>query len=943
MSGTNEAQSAAPAGTQSTAPNATGDQPVAEVPSAAPPTTAGRYQPLAEIARGGMGVIWRATDAVLKREVAVKVLHDVYAPDSAAARRFAAEARITAQLQHPAIPPVYDGGIFPDGRPFLAMKLVKGQTLEHLLRQRSDPATERGRFLAVFEQVCQAVAYAHAHNVIHRDLKPGNVMVGGYGEIQVMDWGLAKVLTETAAPATEGAPAGTVAGTLIHGAETDNVETQEGIILGTLAFMPPEQAAGEIGKVDVRSDVFGLGAILAVILTGSAPYGGANNDAMRVMAIRGDLGACLARLDACGAEPELVGLCKRCLAFAPADRPRDAGAVAEQVAALRAAAEERARAAERERAAAEARAAEQRRKRHWQLAAAATIVVALLAGVGGLATFLHAREQANTELRAANQREHERFELALDAVKTFHTGVSEDALLQQAEFKTLRASLLGQAARFYGKLQTKLEGAPDPTSQRDLAQSYFLLAELQQKIDSNDEALTLYRKALDLRRALAAHGEPKAKLDVARSLLGLADAVGDSGDYPGTVAAAKEAMDIVDAVDSEEALPLLGDCLNLLGGGYYFTRDWEGCLRSWQRMLDVRKKLAEAKPDDPELRRKLATAYGNVGIGLMHVGKQAEGLEMTREAIRIHDEVARVDTGGLLAEDARARKHFNLGGQLKELGRMEEAVPEFAKAVEIEQKLIDVYPSVFYLKNNLAYFLIDQSRAFNQSGRLEESLQTSRKATKILQGLIEAQPTDESYFGNIGESHCQSALVLLALGKPDEALAECDQALRLYQRVAGDPPKKKGKQIAQALGRRGVALQRLARPGEAAAAYRKAIGLWEQLGRQNPEELYESACLYALLHGIAREKGSGLTPAEGDAAGEKAMTTLRRALDAGHRSLTDLRKNTDLDSLRNRPEFQKMLAELEQGTKANKKCSTARPGLNEQRDVLRKEGAATLR
>jgi serine/threonine protein kinase len=128
-----------------------------------------------------MGVIWRAMDTTLDREVAIKVLQDRFAPDSGTAHRFEAEARIAAQLQHPAVPPVHDYGTLQDGRLFLAMKLIKGRTLEELLRQIVDPAAERGQFLAVFEQVCQAVAYAHAHQVIHRDLKPDNVMVGSLG------------------------------------------------------------------------------------------------------------------------------------------------------------------------------------------------------------------------------------------------------------------------------------------------------------------------------------------------------------------------------------------------------------------------------------------------------------------------------------------------------------------------------------------------------------------------------------------------------------------------------------------------------------------------------------------------------------------------------------------------------------------------------------------
>jgi eukaryotic-like serine/threonine-protein kinase len=224
-----------------------------------PSTTTQRYVLGEEIARGGMGVVYRATDTTLGREVAVKVLQDKYGPESAAARRFADEARIAGQLQHPAIPPVHDLGTLPDGRPFLAMKLIKGATLDVLLEARPDPSAERGRFVAAFEQVCQALAYAHSHNVIHRDLKPANVMVGSFGEVQVMDWGLAKVLASRERKQPEEDAEATTGATQVDALrDLDGSFTQAGSVLGTPAFMPPEQAAGAIGKIDFRSDVFGL-------------------------------------------------------------------------------------------------------------------------------------------------------------------------------------------------------------------------------------------------------------------------------------------------------------------------------------------------------------------------------------------------------------------------------------------------------------------------------------------------------------------------------------------------------------------------------------------------------------------------------------------------------------------------------------------------------------
>jgi WD40 repeat protein len=354
-----------------------------------------------------MGVVYRARDAALDRDVAVKLLSERYPPDSLPSQRFLSEARITGQLQHPSIPTVHQIGSLVDGRPFLAMKLIKGKTLEAILKDRTDAAAERGRLLAIFEAVCQAVGYAHAHRVIHRDLKPANVMVGAFGEVLVMDWGLAKVLgEETPAPAEAQAAEQTSAWTQVSSTSESGSHTQAGSLVGTPAFIPPEQAVGQIERVNERSDVFGLGALLAAILTGKPPYAGETAESVRVQAVRGKLEDCFARLDASGAEPELLALCKRCLAFEPADRPADAGAVAAAVAGLRAAADERARRAELERvralgeqATVAARSAE--RRKWWRLALGAAAVLAL-AVVGALLAVLAVQRQANADLAAKN-------------------------------------------------------------------------------------------------------------------------------------------------------------------------------------------------------------------------------------------------------------------------------------------------------------------------------------------------------------------------------------------------------------------------------------------------------------------------------------------------------------------------------------------------------------
>src|SRR5689334_22444412 len=148
----------------------------------------------AEIARGGMGVVYRARDPALEREVALKLLHEEWCGDPAAVERFVEEARVGGMLQHPGIVPVYACGRTQTGRPWFTMKLIEGQTLASLLAAPADSAYEQGRFLRILESVCRTIAFAHARGVVHLDLKPGNVMVGAFGEVQVVDWGLAALV-----------------------------------------------------------------------------------------------------------------------------------------------------------------------------------------------------------------------------------------------------------------------------------------------------------------------------------------------------------------------------------------------------------------------------------------------------------------------------------------------------------------------------------------------------------------------------------------------------------------------------------------------------------------------------------------------------------------------------------------------------------------------------
>jgi serine/threonine-protein kinase len=351
-----------------------------------------------------MGVVLRAHDPVFQRTLAVKLLRAQYRGKADLCQRFLEEAQVLGQLQHPGIPPVHDLGELPDGRPFFTMKLIKGRTLAELLAERLSPAHELPRFITIFGQLCQTLAYAHSRGILHRDLKPANLMVGAFGEVQVMDWGLAKVLARAEEPgagvaSTEYSVLSTqysVLGTRDPGAPIgpapSRERTQVGAILGTPAYMAPEQARGEVDRLDERTDVFGLGAILCVILTGQPPYADADREEGQRRPLLELLADAHARLDRCGLDGELVTLAKICLAADPTQRPRHAGAVAEAVARYQAQVQERLRQADRERAQAQVKVVEERKRRRLTLALTAALLLLVLGGSG--AALWYQRQEA---------------------------------------------------------------------------------------------------------------------------------------------------------------------------------------------------------------------------------------------------------------------------------------------------------------------------------------------------------------------------------------------------------------------------------------------------------------------------------------------------------------------------------------------------------------------
>jgi eukaryotic-like serine/threonine-protein kinase len=266
-----------------------------------------RYTSIRPIGSGGMGRVFAARDETLGRDVAIKISHAPIA-DTDLDHRLRQEAQVLAQLEHPGIVPVHTLGRLGDGRVFYVMKLVRGQTLTEASAQ---PLSESAA-LAIFERVADAVAFAHARGVVHRDLKPSNIMIGSFGEVLVMDWGVAKILGQ---PGTEPADSETA---------VPSGGTQPGTRMGTPGFMSPEQMAGDLAAIGPSSDVYALGALLFWLMTKQTPP---SDVAAAAAAMRDRRPRSVRRLRA---------IVAKCLANVPADRYADAAGVVADLARYRA-------------------------------------------------------------------------------------------------------------------------------------------------------------------------------------------------------------------------------------------------------------------------------------------------------------------------------------------------------------------------------------------------------------------------------------------------------------------------------------------------------------------------------------------------------------------------------------------------------------------------------
>jgi serine/threonine-protein kinase len=794
-----------------------------------------RYRIDGEIARGGMGAVLRGRDSDLGRDVALKVLREDLRGNTEMIRRFVEEAQIGGQLQHPGVVPIYEMGTFGDRRPFFSMKLVKGHTLAELLGARTGRADGLPRFLAIFEAITQTVAYAHARGVIHRDLKPSNVMVGSFGEVQVMDWGLAKVLPRGGVVDDARVGKADHQETVIATARSGSAEpglSHAGSVMGTPSYMAPEQARGEVDRADERIDVFALGSILCEILTGRPAFAGRSSGEVQRMAARGDLTDALSRLEDAGADAELVALAKDCLAPEREDRPREAGAVAARVTAYLAGVQDRLRSAERERAVAEATAVEERKRRRLQLGLAACLVI--LTALAGLGTAYAIQQraaraaalegvlgEANTlrDLARGNPEDVARWQAALAAVEQAEgvAGDDSEAARQLAALRDEAQAGVDAAERdrmMLGRLvdirSAKADDRDGSTTDAAYADAFRAAGIDLSSLSPEAAGRTINARPPSVALALAAalddwaavrrtlRKDPagaKRLADAARIAdpdpwrNHLRDAL-EEPDQPGRQAALKA---LAGSARFEELGPVSLDVLGTALDGSGDASTAESVLRAARRRHpgDVWLNYDLARVLEKVHRRAEAIRYYTAARALRPetAHELAHALRMGAEP----DEALAVFRDLVRLRPRDARHLACLGKLLRDQGHAEEAAGILKRAITASRQTIRLAPNSAKAHNTLGATLMAQGQQLDDAvaalreavrlapdlalahSNLGEALQVQGKLDEAVTALREAvrlAPEDPIHHGRLGEA-------LRVQGKLDEAVAALREAVRL--------------------------------------------------------------------------------------------------------------------------------------------------------------------
>ena len=715
-----------------------------------------------EIARGGMGRVLRARDRRLGREVAVKELLDA---SPSARARFEREARITARLQHPAIVNIYEAGVFAGSEPFYAMKLVTGETFEHVIQRT--PVAQRLGLLPTVLAIADALAYAHARSVIHRDLKPHNILVGEFGETVVIDWGLAKDLSASDSDdETSGSE---------H--RRDESETIEGSVMGTPSYMPPEQAAG--ASVDARADVYAIGAILYKALSGSSPYVGKSSHEILESVLRAGprpLGEIVPEVP-----QDLHTIVDKAMAREPADRYPTARELAEDL-----------------RRFTTGQLVASHRYTTWQLVkrwarrrrgslavAAILLVVLAVTSIYSVRRIVAERDEARAARELAERRQTEAVtqRQGAEQLSDFLLGKLRERLEQIGRLDLLKG--IGDAVdRYYETVEGAGEVGTEQLRQR--AEALVTLADVDLEKGDLEAARRGLARAKLFRTQLVAR-EP-ARLDhgygIAQIEQRLGRAAYSMGDAASALSHFREVHRILTELVAKEPASVryrrsAGEAERLLAILARDRRDFDEALHRIERARSMLAPIAAADAESAKLlvsthetRARLHLARGDAA------GADAalqDAIALARDGVRRHPD----DTAwrSMLVDVVRDVGRSKLDG-----GKPVDALPLLSESRDASAALVAIEPANARWRTLHAFAHADLSATYEALARYPEALASAREALAIHARVRAAAQDDMAAVSNYSGAHERIARLLLLTGDT----AGADGELTIVQRIADE-------------------------------------------------------------------------------------------------------------------------------------------------------------
>jgi serine/threonine-protein kinase len=706
-------------------------------PLSQPAGSRDRYTLTTLHAKGGIGQVWLARDTAMEREVALKELRPDRSGNDSILRRFLQEARITGQLDHPGVVPVYElgrGDTGADGpRPYYTMRFVRGRTLSDAVagyhQDLAAKKASRADLLALinaFVGVCNTVAFAHSRNIIHRDLKGTNIVLGEFGEVVLLDWGLAK-LVDVDRPDVQPDADFDPEMTAPHSGQVDLPGpdlTAAGQVLGTPAFMAPEQAEGRSDRIGRRTDVYGLGAILYEILAGQPPFGGESiHDVLKK--VREQPPTPPSKLVR-SAPQALEAICLKAMAKDPGGRYLSATAVAADVQHWLA-----------DEPVSAWREPWPMRARRWvsrHRTSVAAGVAALAVAVVGLTLALSLQAQANSELKAALAREFNaradarvQSKQAEAAIDSLYRGILQDELLRRPELQQLRSRLLGAALAYY-KRRVEVLG---------------------NDIGDREQRIAFSAHGMDrIASLLAQFGDRNSAVDVRRQLVELWDANPELGTY-----------------NALDALLSLGNLLRQMG-------------RSDDAVQTMREALKRTEGMNNEPR--LAAVQADLGSLLFDIGRADEARRMVESARETQERFAAAGAPSA----ALAWTYATLGDLHEAEGRPAEALNYFEKAAAIRRDAA-AHATFDSVQAQFAWALNNLGLAKALAGKMQDGRNDIDEGKKIRERLLANQPLNINYRSDLARSYYHLARVNVLADATADAIASIRKCDELY---TGVPP-----------------------------------------------------------------------------------------------------------------------------------------------------------